>query len=130
MSWSRAVFSLNIFHSGRNPMRPSAGASRFTFSPFHLASAASSEPYFFTSQSPNNFSSSRSCASGMFCSEKVQKKKESSFCISRLATAASSTSGLPVTGLGVVSSAVHHWRYCAWNSGLKNSAANGWCFPS
>src|SRR5947209_1262544 len=100
-----------MFHSGRKLARPSARLSRLAFTPFHLANAASREPYFFASQSPCIFSRRRDSASGMLSVLKVQKKKESSFCISRLATAGSSIKVLPVVGLGVVNSAIHHFRY-------------------
>src|SRR5580765_3062787 len=99
-----------MFQRGRKPARPSAGLSRLALIPFHFVNAASSEPYFFASQSPNIFSKMRDSASGMLSVLKVQKKNESSFCISRLAKAGSSTSVLPVVGLGVVSSALHHLR--------------------
>ena len=119
-----------MFHSGRKPMRPSAGLSRPVFWPFQAARALSSEPYFFISHWPNSASSIRSCGSGMFSAENVQKKYESSLMISTPNTAGSATSGLPVCGLGVCSSAFHHVRYFAWKSSLKYSAANGCFVPS
>ena len=65
MSLSRAVFSLNMFQSGRKPTRPSAGWSRAIFWPPQAASAASIEPYFRFSQSPNWASTIRSSGSGI-----------------------------------------------------------------
>ena len=47
--------------------------------PFQAFVAASSEPYFLVSHSPNMPSHNAICSSGMLLSLKVQKKSESSF---------------------------------------------------
>ena len=101
MSLSRAVRSLAMFQSGRNATRPAVGSSRSSLAPPQARRAASIEPYFALSQSPNWPSTILSSGSGMFFASNVQKKYESSLMISRPMTAGSSTSRLPVVGLGV-----------------------------
>ncbi len=73
-------------------------------SPSQAFCAAASEPYFLISHLANCEPSNSSCFPLMLCS--VQKSRLSSFWSWMIASAGSWASGMPVYGLGLVSSAL------------------------